>query len=255
MSEYHGKFVWYELMTSDIAAAEEFYKGVIGWGSRDSGQAGMEYRIFTAGEHGIGGLWTITDDITAVGGRPGWVGYIQVDDIVASAAKVTEAGGAIYHGPSEIPGVGRFAVAAYPQHAKFDLFQQPQPMLPPSQSALGRVGWHELYATDYASDFEFYATLFGWTKADAIDMGPMGTYQMFGVGGATLGGMMNKPEQMPATGWLYYFNVESAEAAAERLQSLGGQVLHGPAQVPGGHWIVQALDPQGAFFALVAAMK
>jgi hypothetical protein len=32
--------------------------------------------------------------------------------------------------------------------------------------------------------------MFGWTKADAMDMGPMGTYQLFATGGMAVGGMM-----------------------------------------------------------------
>ena len=38
----HGKFVWYELMTTDMAAAETFYKDVVGWNARDSGMPGTE---------------------------------------------------------------------------------------------------------------------------------------------------------------------------------------------------------------------
>jgi len=41
--------------------------------------------------------------------------------------------------------------------------------------------------------------LFGWQKADAMDMGAMGTYQIFSIGGAAAGGMFNKPPVVPAT--------------------------------------------------------
>ena len=36
-----------------------------------------------------------------------------------------------------------------------------------------------------------------------------------------------------------------------RVQQGGGQILHGPMEVPGGSWIVQCTDPQGALFALL----
>ena len=48
MTDHHGKFVWYELMTSDTAAAEAFYRAVIGWGAHDAGMPGMSYTLFTA---------------------------------------------------------------------------------------------------------------------------------------------------------------------------------------------------------------
>jgi predicted enzyme related to lactoylglutathione lyase len=60
---------------------------------------------------------------------------------------------------------------------------------------------------------------------------------------------------MPAPHWLYYINIEGADAAAARVTAAGGKVLNGPHEVPGGQWVVQALDPQGAMFGLVAPAK
>jgi predicted enzyme related to lactoylglutathione lyase len=83
----------------------------------------------------------------------------------------------------------------------------------------------------------------------------MGTYQLFAAGGYAIGGMMTKPAQVPAPAWLYYFVVPAIDAAVERVKAAGGQVLNGPMEVPGGAWIIQCLDPQGAMFALVAAKR
>lgn len=62
---------------------------------------------------------------------------------------------------------------------------------------------------------------------------------------------MNKPRPGRPQ-WLYYFVVPDIEAARVAIEANGGAVLHGPSQVPGGRWIVQAQDPQGAMFALSA---
>jgi predicted enzyme related to lactoylglutathione lyase len=70
-----------------------------------------------------------------------------------------------------------------------------------------------------------------------------------------MGGMMDKPAGVPAPVWNFYVNVDGIDAAVERIQSAGGQVLMGPHEVPGGSWIVQATDPQGAAFALVATTR
>jgi hypothetical protein len=56
---------------------------------------------------------------------------------------------------------------------------------------------------------------------------------------------------VPVPNWLYYFNVSDIDAAVDRVKTGGGQILNGPMQVPGGDWIVQGKDPQGAMFALV----
>lgn len=41
-------------------------------------------------------------------------------------------------------------------------------------------------------------------------------------------------------------------AAAERSKAKVGEHLYGPMEVPGGDWIVNATDPQGAMFSLHA---
>jgi predicted enzyme related to lactoylglutathione lyase len=82
-------------------------------------------------------------------------------------------------------------------------------------------------------------------------MGPMGIYQIFSADGPPIGGMFNKPAAVPVSFWTYYFNVPAVEPAAERVKAGGGQIINGPMEVPGGSWIVQCKDPQGAVFALV----
>jgi predicted enzyme related to lactoylglutathione lyase len=83
----------------------------------------------------------------------------------------------------------------------------------------------------------------------------MGTYQMFATGDSPVGGIMTKPAAIPMPYWGYYFNVDGIDAAAERVTAGGGAIINGPHQVPGGQWIVQCTDPQGAAFALVATRR
>ena len=115
----------------------------------------------------------------------------------------------------------------------------------------GRVGWHELLADDWEKALAFYGELFDWRKANA-DAGPMGTYQLFSIGGQTIGGMFTKPPIVPVPFWLYYFNVPDIDAAAEHVKAGGGQIIEGPAAVPGS-WILRCTDPQGAMFALMGS--
>jgi len=257
MSSYHGKFVWYDLMTSDLKQAASFYSGVIGWDAKDAGMAGPPYTIFSMGPTMVAGLMTIPDEARAMGAPPSWSGYIAVDDVDAYAARVKAASGAIHRPPEDIPGIGRFAVAADPHGAVFILFkgasdQGPAAVAPGTP---GRIGWHELHAGDAASAFAFYAGLFGWTKAEAMDMGPMGIYQTFDAGGVPCGGMMTKTATTPHPFWLYYFNVGDIDEAAKRATDRGGKILHGPMEVPGGQWVVQCADPQGAAFAMLGTHR
>jgi predicted enzyme related to lactoylglutathione lyase len=249
-----NNFVWYELMTSDLDAAKAFYKTVVGWNAEAWGGAGMPYVILKAGDAGVAGMMTIPEDAAKMGVRPGWVGYIGTPDVDAATRSVKEAGGTVHREPDDIPEVGRFSVVADPQGAMFILLTPTSEDKPPeSLMTPGQVGWRELYASDWQSAFAFYSGQFGWTKGDAVDMGEMGIYQLFAAGGDAIGGMMTKPADVPAPNWLFYFNVTDIDAAVARVTENKGQVVTGPMEVPGGAWIIQAMDPQGAMFALVGS--
>jgi len=97
-----------------------------------------------------------------------------------------------------------------------------------------------------------YGALFMLFK---MDMGPMGLYRIFAAGGPPVGGIMTRMADSPGSFWLYYFNVEAIDAAAARVAAAGGRIVMGPQEVPGGSWIAQGLDPQGALFALVAPVR
>jgi predicted enzyme related to lactoylglutathione lyase len=253
MSEPHGKFCWYELMTTDTEAAGAFYSDVLDWNLQDSGHPSMTYTLLKVGDHGIGGMMKLPDAAGEAGARPGWMGYIWVRGVEAALDRVIAAGGTVHRAPDDIPTVGRFAVVSDPQGANFILFRHfgDQEAPPVAPGTPGYTGWHELHAGDRESAFAFYADQFGWTKGEAHDMGgPVGIYQTFAIDGIQSGGMINKMEIVPHPFWLFYFNVEDIDAAAARVTAGGGQIMMGPHEVPGGSWILQGLDPQGGMFAL-----
>ncbi len=253
MSSENGRFVWYELMTTDPAAARSFYGAVVGWGAMSGQIPGMEYSMFTQGEVPFAGLMELPESARNLGAPPSWVGYIAVASVDATAADVTAQGGAVHVPPTDIPGVGRFAIVADPQGAALAVYTSANPSPPDAPDAPSPIGWHELYANDGDTAFDFYAGVFGWVKKDAMDMGPMGTYQMYGTADKTLGGIMNRPPNVPVPCWTYYFNVGNIDEAASRTRAAGGQILHGPQEVPGGGFVLQCQDPQGAMFALVGS--
>jgi len=249
-----NNFVWYELMTTDAKAAQNFYCEVVGWKPQDANQPGMDYTLLLAGEVPMAGLMTLPKEACDAGAMPGWVGYVGVNDVDAYVGRVTKAGGAVHVPPADIPNIGRFAMVADPQGAVFSLFKPLSDMPPPpaDPTTPGTIGWHELMAANGEKAFAFYAELFDWTKDEALDMGAMGRYQLFAAGGPAIGGMMTKPAEVPAPYWGYYFRVDAVGAALERLKKAGGKVVNGPMEVPGGDWIVQGIDPQGAMFSLVS---
>ena len=257
MSAAH--FVWYELMTGDAPAAIEFYKQAVGWGAQDAGMPDAAYTLMMVGDAQVAGVMETPPELEAMGAPPSWSGYVAVDDVDAMAARVLAAGGKVLRPPEDIPNdIGRFAVVADPQNASFVLFKpippEDGPILPPPE-APGTVGWPELRAVDGAAVFDFYASLFGWTRGEGMDMGPMGTYQIFEIDGVGCGAIMTKTPDQPAPAWRFYARVAAIDAALERVKQLGGTVTMGPDLVPGDLWVANARDPQGAVFALMSSTK
>ena len=256
MSDFHGRFIWYELITTDPAAAKTFYADVVGWTPQDMPMPDRAYTLLLVDGNGVGGLMDIPPDAKAMGVPPNWTGYIAVDDADAAAEKVKALGGSIMRPPTDIQGIGRFAVVADPTGAVFAIMT-PAPMDPPRpqfpRGTPGHCSWHELYAGSLEAAFPFYEAMFGWRKDEAMDMGPMGTYQLFSNQDGQIGGMMTKPADFPVAAWVYYFQLGDIDAAKGRIEGGGGKVLMGPMEVPGGDWVVQGQDPQGAMFAVVGA--
>ena len=250
-----NSFFWYDVMTTDTAAAAQFYADVVGWTPQDSGSPG--YTALMVDGMGVAGLMAVPEDAAAMGARPCWMGYIHVPDVAATMASLQAAGGKILKAPQTIEGVITFAVAADPQGAGFliatPLVKEAPPR--PARNAPGTMGWHELYANDWNAVWPFYEQVFGWSKVHTVDMGLMGLYQIFSAGGEPVGGMMNRPSGVPACYWNYYIVVPSVTAAEQKILAAKGEILVPPMQVPGGGWILQAMDPQGAVFALTSAEK
>jgi uncharacterized protein len=252
-----GKFVWYEYMGDDLKAAVDFYYGVVSWSAKDAGMADFPYQILSTGSTMVAGMMDVPAEARAMGERPCWLGYIWVEDVDKALPKLTASGGKIYKEPADIPGVGRFAVVADPDGAVFMLFRDAggSPPPPPPPETPGLVGWRELHAADGAGAFAFYSGQFGWKKDRDFDMGPMGVYHIFDTGDGQQGGIFTKTPQTPAPFWLFYFNVDAIDAAAERVKAKGGRIVNGPMETPNGRWILQGLDPQEAMFALVAPKR
>ncbi|ATP20685.1 MULTISPECIES: VOC family protein [Sphingobium] len=262
MTDFNGKFFWYELMTSDPAAALAFYGDVVGWTAEPFGGDLPDgpYQVISGSAGPLGGVMAIPAEAKDCGMTPWWGGYVGSADVDADAERLSAAGGSVKRPPEDIPGVGRFAVMADPGGAVFMLLKgsSPEGMDAPPPMAPGHVGWHELYAGDFDKDLAFYTGQLGWSKGEAMDMGEMGSYQLVSQTGSTdfdgmTGGIMLVPPMMPVPLWLFYFTVGDIDAAVERVTAGGGTVLQGPMEVPGGAWIIQATDPQGAMFALVGS--
>src|SRR5262249_298678 len=202
------------------------------------------------------GVMRLPDEAAKMGMPPHWMAHVQVENVDATASQVKKLGGKVYKEPTDIPSVGRFAVITDPQGASLSIFTPSGPMTLHDSSKAGEFCWNELLTSDYATAFDFYSKIFGWKIVQDMDMGPMGTYRVFGIGDQQMGGMMTIPKGQPTPPtWLYYTETPDLDAALGRATKNGAKVMNGPMDVPGGGRIAQLMDPQGAAVALHQAPK
>ncbi|MGZ3305107.1 MAG: VOC family protein, partial [Asticcacaulis sp.] len=149
-----GRFIWYELLTSDLDAAIAYYGDVIGWNVVKSRTPGMDYRMINAGEVSVGGMMTSPgSDMPSA-----WVGYVNVDDVDQTLTAIEATGGKVAWPANTLPGVGRIAMIADPQGAMIYV------MAPSgegestafSETMPGHCGWNEYHARDWQAAFDFY---------------------------------------------------------------------------------------------------
>lgn len=251
---FHGNPCWYELATSDLTAAGQFYDKVLGWTVADSGMPGFEYHLARMGDAMVAGMMAMPKDVSGM--PPCWMIYFAVDDCDQFCKDAVAAGASVHREPADIPNTGRFAILADPTGAAFGVLQ-PEPMTPSAegqsfdQQKAGHGNWNELMSPDPEAAFDFYSKLLGWTKGEAMDMGEMGTYQLVRRNGVDIGAIQPQG-QSPVPAWLPYFGVNGSTAAKiEEIKAAGGQIHFGPQEVPGGAYIAIGADPQGAAFAVV----
>ena len=248
-----GRPLWYELMTTDMKAAEAFYRAVVGWTSAPFEESPQPYAMFNrTGDIAVAGVMRTPDGMNA---PPFWAMYVGVPKLEEAAAHIRRLGGSECSPVIDVPTVGRMQMMKDPQGAAFYIFEPSTPeQRPEGPAEVGEASWHELMTTDAPAALQFYGEVFGWQPSEALDMGPAGKYHMFNRPHGMIGGMMNKPPEMAGMPpvWQIYFRVPDIESAAERIKANGGKILNGPMEVPGGSWILNAMDPQGAAFALHA---
>jgi predicted enzyme related to lactoylglutathione lyase len=251
MADYRGRFLWYELMSSDVDAATDFYTPIMGWGTQEWAAGGQPYTMWMRGEAPVGGLMALPAEAAAAGAPPHWLAYIGTPDIDATVARAGELGAQVLVPTMDLPDIGRMTILCDPQGAAFAVYQpaaDPGPETPP---APGNVSWHELATSDREAAWAFYSDLFGWETTEEMDMGEGHIYHMYGrPDGPPLGAIMTRPAEMPVSAWLLYVTVPDCAAAVEAIKAGGGQVLYGPHEVPGGDMIANCMDPQGAAFAV-----
>jgi predicted enzyme related to lactoylglutathione lyase len=248
-----GTFSWPELSTTNQKAAVGFYRALFGWDVNEQPMGpGETYSIFQLRGLDVAAAYTMRPQ--EQGAPPHWNAYLTVDDADRAAARAQELGARVFAPPFDVFDLGRMAVLQDPTGAAFQVWQPRRNIGVRVLNEPGALCWTELTTTDPAAAEAFYTGLFGWKAKHAAPGSPF-PYTEFTVAGTDTPsiGMMQKPPHLPPevpSFWLPYFQDSDVDATAAKATSLGGQIHHGPQDIPDAGRFVVLADPQGAAFAV-----
>jgi len=252
MEKYdNGVPSWVDVQSKDLPRARSFYADLFGWDIEEGPPETGGYSIATLGGKQVAGLGPqMNPEAPSL-----WMTYVNVDDSDDVAAKVKASGGTAIVEPMDIMTAGRMAVYADPAGAVFGTWQPNEHLGAQLVNEPGALCWNELMTTDLEGSKTFYNKVFGWGEETHTpeEGGGMGGYTEWKLGGRSIGGMMAKPDNVPAEvppNWTAYFAVSDTDAVVAKAESLGGTVLMPAMDIEPGRFAVLA-DPTGAVFNVI----
>lgn len=245
MSHVYGKFVWFEHLSADTAAASRFYDALFGWRTQATPMGGPEpYPLIKNGAEGIGGFRT-----APAGAPAAWMSYLSVRDVNVAHAAALAAGGSSLMPPTDFGALGRGATLADPTGAVFCIWTDAQgDRADAARAPVGDWMWNELMTPDETKALAFYEGVFGFSH-DTMDMGPQGTYYLLKAGDTMRAGLMHSPMPDTPPMWVPYVAVVDCDATSAKARSLGAKVIVEPTDIPNVGRFGTLLDPQGACIA------
>jgi predicted enzyme related to lactoylglutathione lyase len=241
----YGKFVWFDLATSDVEAAKQFYGELFGWVFSDLAEGDVRYTVVENRSRMIGG---IVADPEASGDASLWIGSISVPDVDRAAQQTSEAGGIVHDPPQELQDRGRTAFVTDPQGAGVAFLRASGGDPPDREPAAGDFGWVELWTSDLAGSLAFYVSL-GYT-AGGLQIRGDEPYRVLKVAGEPQAGVVELERGDAGSGWLPYVAVDDLFATLERTVALGGQVVVEPDPEFAEGQAAVIVDPTGAALAV-----
>jgi uncharacterized protein len=239
-----GTFCWADLSTPDAESAKAFYGGLLGWEFRDDEFPGGVYTMCYLQGDAVAAI-VQQDEHPAH-----WSNYVSVASADETAARARQLGAGMIEEPFDVMEFGRMAVFADPGGAMLCVWEPRAHIGAGRVNDVGCMTWNELHTRDSGAAGDFYGSLFDW-ETEPIEDDGMVVYTSVRNAGVKNGGFMPIAEQHgdAPSYWLPYFTVSSRDGAIERARKLGGALLGGSLDLPGGKIAILA-DPQGAAFAI-----
>lgn len=224
--EHHrGKFVWFDLVTTDVAGARRFYGELLGWTFEQTGTDQDAYTLATVAGAPVAGI--ARRPVAAKQQQASrWVSFISVADVTAGARQVTASGGRLLIPEQVVAGRGTMVVLADPDGAPFGLIDSVSGDPPDVMAEVGEWIWAVYQSPDAGSAAAFYQDIGGYEVIDD-DRFPGTPHFLLAADGYTRASLAEIPperlELRPA--WLYFVRVSDIKASLAQVVRLGGKVL------------------------------
>jgi predicted enzyme related to lactoylglutathione lyase len=240
-----GKFVWFDLLTEDVAAAKTFYAELFGWQIDDS--AGPKgYSVIRNGGSPIGGIANISDELEE--SEAIWLASLSVDDVDKAAQVTRDRGGEVLDGPADVTGRGRMVVLRDPTGAELIALRSSSGDPPDVAAGPGSWLWVDLVTHDSQAARDYYAALVGY-QSKQVKSKHGETYHIFGRGDRVRAGVVEVDWEKIESNWLPYVSVADVDATVVKAESLGAK------QILRDDRLAVLLDPTGAAFGVHLAVK
>lgn len=240
-----GKFVWFDLFSTDMTSCENFYEALFGWDFQRTND--YNPRVKT--------IFYQSKPIANMIGResePGdsqWLSYMSTENVETTLEMVVDGGGAVFRKAHDLPNRGREAAVIDPQGAAFALLDSP--IGDPSDATLQPNIWlgSELWTTDVDGAARFYTFVAGY-EVKAIQVHDKVQYRLLRKNGKRRGGIVSIPWKNMQPEWVPYIAVESVPAVVAQVEALGGKILIAPDMSVKEGRLAMIVDPSGAVFGI-----
>lgn len=247
-----GKFVWFDLATSDTAASQRFYGKVFGWEFQPLRGTQERYAVIRNEGRSIGGVFRPAPPPQgAAGPAPTgarWLSVASVADMDRTVAAMTAGGAQVLVPPSVVDGMGSRALLRDSQGAIVGLLQSSSGDRMDAPVETGEFFWVDLYARDPAAAARAYQQLGYEVSSDEVSGDDR---LLLSAKGYARAGILRLPPDGREPGWLPYVQVDDVPATLARVRAAGGKVLREPDPAILGGQLAVFADPLGGVLGIL----
>lgn len=217
-----GKFVWFDLITEDVRAAQNFYGKLFGWRFAASDQV-PGYHVIYSGDRPIGGI-AVHENKDPNVQESLWLASLSVEDVDLAISTVKARSGKVVDEPFDVKGRGRMAVIRDPEGAVLVLIRAADGDPPDAGTNPGEWLWIDLFTPDAKTANDFYGALAGYTSQTVKTNGDH-SYNLLTRNGRAFAGVVELRWKGVEPNWLPYVKVDDLEETIQNAKKFGGILI------------------------------